>query len=119
MHRSMLAGDGIVGQINSPGAKKRVVILGGGFPGADTALRLGKQFAGSPDIEIVPLSKKDFVLFAPMLYEVGLRCAQVLAQKGKDFVALEPMTAAASALTSGHGLRFVKTVTFLRRRWWP
>lgn len=38
----------------------------------------------------------------------GYRYAQVFAPKGKDFVALEPMTAPASALTSGHGLRFVE-----------
>jgi aldose 1-epimerase len=31
--------------------------------------------------------------------------AQVFAPKGKDFVALEPMTARTSALTSGQGLR--------------
>ncbi len=34
--------------------------------------------------------------------------AQVFAPRGKDFVALEPMTAPTSALTSGRGLRLVK-----------
>ena len=37
------------------------------------------------------------------------RYAQVFAPKDKDFVALEPMTAPTSALTSGRGLRVVET----------
>jgi aldose 1-epimerase len=37
----------------------------------------------------------------------GYQYAQVFAPKDKDFIALEPMTAPASALTSGRGLRFV------------
>ena len=37
----------------------------------------------------------------------GYRYAQVFAPKGKDYIALEPMTAPASALTSGRGLRLV------------
>jgi len=37
----------------------------------------------------------------------GYRYAQVFAPKDKDFIALEPMTASTSALTSGRGLRFV------------
>ena len=36
------------------------------------------------------------------------RYAQIFAPKGKDFVALEPMTAPTSALTSGQGLRLVE-----------
>jgi galactose mutarotase-like enzyme len=34
--------------------------------------------------------------------------AQVFAPKGKDFVALEPMTAPTSGLTNGQGLRLVE-----------
>ena len=37
----------------------------------------------------------------------GYRYAQVFAPKDKDYIALEPMTAPASALTTGRGLRFV------------
>ena len=36
------------------------------------------------------------------------RYAQVFAPKGKDFVALEPMTARTGALTSGQGLRVIE-----------
>jgi aldose 1-epimerase len=37
----------------------------------------------------------------------GYQYAQVFTPKDKDFIALEPMTAPTSALTSGRGLRFV------------
>ena len=37
----------------------------------------------------------------------GYRYAQVFAPKDKDYIALEPMTAPTSALTSGRGLRFI------------
>jgi aldose 1-epimerase len=37
----------------------------------------------------------------------GYRYAQVFAPKDKDYIAIEPMTAPASALTSDRGLRFV------------
>lgn len=37
----------------------------------------------------------------------GFTYAQVFAPKDKDYIALEPMTAPTSALTSGRGLRFV------------
>jgi NADH:ubiquinone reductase (H+-translocating) len=56
---------------NTSAAKKRIVILGGGFAGAYTALHLEKHFAGSPDIEVILLSKENFVLFTPMLHEVA------------------------------------------------
>jgi len=38
----------------------------------------------------------------------GFRNAQVFAPKGKDYIALEPMTAPANALISGDGLRLVE-----------
>jgi len=38
----------------------------------------------------------------------GYRCAQVFAPKGKEYVALEPMTAPTDALSSGNGLQLVK-----------
>jgi galactose mutarotase-like enzyme len=38
----------------------------------------------------------------------GYRYTQVFAPKGKDYVALEPMTAPTSALTSGRGLNLVE-----------
>jgi NADH dehydrogenase len=52
-------------------AKKRILILGGGFAGAYTALHLEKQLRGVPDIEIALVAKENFVLFTPMLHEVA------------------------------------------------
>ena len=51
--------------------KKRILILGGGFAGAYAASHLEKRLAGSPDIEIMLVSKENFVLFTPMLHEVA------------------------------------------------
>jgi aldose 1-epimerase len=38
----------------------------------------------------------------------GYRYAQVFAPRGKDYIAIEPMTAPANALVSGRGLRLVE-----------
>jgi NADH:ubiquinone reductase (H+-translocating) len=51
--------------------KKRVLILGGGFAGAYTALHLEKRLGVAPDVEVVLVSKENFVLFTPMLHEVA------------------------------------------------
>jgi NADH:ubiquinone reductase (H+-translocating) len=60
-----------VDHVNPIAARKRIVILGGGFAGAYTALYLEKRLAGVPDIEVLLLSKENFVLFTPMLHEVA------------------------------------------------
>jgi NADH:ubiquinone reductase (H+-translocating) len=52
-------------------AKRRILILGGGFAGAYTALHLEKWFAGATDVEIVLAARENFVLFTPMLHEVA------------------------------------------------
>ena len=44
----------------------------------------------------------------------GFPYAQVFAPKDKDFIALEPMTAPTSALTSGQGLQVVEPGAALR-----
>jgi len=54
-----------------PGGKRRILILGGGFAGAYTALHLEKRLAGAPDVEIVLAARENFVLFTPMLHEVA------------------------------------------------
>jgi NADH:quinone reductase (non-electrogenic) len=50
--------------------KNRIVILGGGFGGVATARRLERLFRRSPDVEIVLLSRDNFVLMTPLLFEV-------------------------------------------------
>src|SRR5262245_1139003 len=54
-----------------PTGKKRILILGGGFAGAYTALHLEKQLANEPDYEVAIVAKENFVLFTPMLHEVA------------------------------------------------
>jgi NADH dehydrogenase len=50
---------------------RRILILGGGFAGAYTALHLEKRLAGVPDIDIVLAARENFLLFTPMLHEVA------------------------------------------------
>jgi NADH:quinone reductase (non-electrogenic) len=57
--------------MDTPAAKKRILILGGGFAGAYTALHLEKDLAGAPDVEVALIAKENFVLFTPMLHEVA------------------------------------------------
>src|SRR4029453_9606955 len=57
--------------MDSSAAKKRILILGGGFAGAYTALHLEKRLASAPDVEIMVVSRENFVLFTPMLHEVA------------------------------------------------
>ena len=54
----------------SSASKKRILILGGGFGGVATARRLERLFRRQPDIEIVLVSRDNFVLMTPLLFEV-------------------------------------------------
>jgi NADH dehydrogenase len=49
----------------------RIVILGGGFGGLYTALRLEKTLARDPDVEVTLVNRENFFLFTPMLHEVA------------------------------------------------
>jgi NADH:ubiquinone reductase (H+-translocating) len=57
--------------MDTAAAKKRILILGGGFAGAYTALHLEKRLGRAADVEIVLVSRENFVLFTPMLHEVA------------------------------------------------
>ena len=50
---------------------QRILILGGGFAGAYTALHLEKRLRGASGVEITLVAKENFVLFTPMLHEVA------------------------------------------------
>ena len=50
--------------------KKRVVILGGGIGGVATARHLERLLRRQPEVEIVLLSRDNFVLMTPLLFEV-------------------------------------------------
>ena len=51
--------------MDASAAKKRILILGGGFAGAYAALHLEKRLGRVPDVEIALLSRENFVLFTP------------------------------------------------------
>jgi NADH dehydrogenase len=55
--------------------KTRIVILGGGFGGVSTAWRLERLCRGRPDVEIVLVSRDNFIVMTPLLFEV---CSGVL-----------------------------------------
>src|SRR6476620_3993625 len=49
----------------------RVLILGGGFGGAYAARRLGRTLGKRSDVEVVLISRENYLLFTPMLHEVA------------------------------------------------
>ena len=51
--------------------KTKILILGGGFGGVYTALRLDKTLARRADVEVTLVSSDNFLLFTPMLHEVA------------------------------------------------
>lgn len=51
--------------------KIKIVIAGGGFAGLAAATYLDKRLAARPDIEVVLISRENFILFTPMLHEVA------------------------------------------------
>src|SRR5271165_4067752 len=56
--------------MNSSNSKKRIVILGGGFGGVYTARHLERLFKNRADVEIVLVSRDNFLLMTPLLFEV-------------------------------------------------
>src|SRR5579885_3388100 len=56
-----------------PGAprRRRVLILGGGFGGAYAAQRLARTLGKRVDIEVVLISRENYLLFTPMRHEVA------------------------------------------------
>src|SRR5262245_5053135 len=61
-------------QTNHPGGGQppmtRIVILGGGFAGVTTARHLERLCKRRRDVEIVLVSRDNFVLMTPLLFEV-------------------------------------------------
>src|SRR5215469_9807959 len=51
--------------------KTTIVIAGSGFAGLAAATYLDKRLARRPDIEVVLVSRENFILFTPMLHEVA------------------------------------------------
>lgn len=61
--------------MQTPLAKTRIVILGGGFGGVSTARHLERLCRRRPDVEVVLVSRDNFLLMTPLLFEV---CSGVL-----------------------------------------
>src|SRR6478736_6017921 len=57
--------------IEQRSAKRRILVLGGGFAGAYAAAQLEKRRAQLPDVELMLVAKENFLLFTPMLHEVA------------------------------------------------
>src|SRR5258706_3277832 len=55
---------------NGEWCKTRIVILGGGFGGVSTAAHLERLFRRRPDVEIVIVSRDNFIVLTPLLFEV-------------------------------------------------
>jgi NADH:ubiquinone reductase (H+-translocating) len=56
--------------MDASAAKKRILILGGGFGGVYTARHLERLLTRRSDVEIVLVSRDNFLLMTPMLFEV-------------------------------------------------
>jgi NADH dehydrogenase len=52
-------------------ATRRILILGGGFAGTYAARRLERTLAKRADVEVVLVSRENYLLFTPMLHEVA------------------------------------------------
>jgi NADH dehydrogenase len=56
--------------VDTQPSKTRVVILGGGFGGVYTARHLERFCRDRPDVEIVLVSRDNFLLMTPLLFEI-------------------------------------------------
>lgn len=56
--------------MSAASSKKRIVILGGGFGGVYTARQLERLCKHRPEVEIVLVSRDNFLLMTPLLFEV-------------------------------------------------
>jgi NADH:ubiquinone reductase (H+-translocating) len=56
--------------MNTSTSRKRILILGGGFAGLATARRLERLLRRREDVEIVLVSRDNFVVMTPLLFEV-------------------------------------------------
>src|SRR5246500_2858691 len=60
-----------IGGIRDWNMTRRIVIGGGGFAGVHAAMHFDKMLAHRSDIDVVLISRENFILFTPMLHEVA------------------------------------------------
>jgi len=58
-------------EMDTSTAKKRILILGGGFAGVEAARYLDGTAAKRQDIDVTLVSRENFTVFTPMLHEVA------------------------------------------------
>ena len=56
--------------MDAPTSKKRILILGGGFGGVATARHLENLLRRRPGVEVVLVSRDNFLIMTPLLLEV-------------------------------------------------
>src|SRR6266581_6357242 len=56
--------------MDATASKKRILVLGGGFGGVYTARHLERLLKRRSDVEIVLVSRDNFLLMTPLLFEV-------------------------------------------------
>src|SRR6266581_2767937 len=56
--------------MDATASKKRILVLGGGFGGVYTARHLEQLLKRRADVEIVLVSRDNFLLMTPLLFEV-------------------------------------------------
>ena len=66
-----MAGDTVTPSAPAQARKTRIVILGGGFGGVYTARHLEKLCKRRPDVDVLLVSRDNFLLMTPLLFEVG------------------------------------------------
>src|SRR5947209_2528791 len=74
----------------SKSAKKRIVILGGGFGGVYAALHLERLLARAPEVEICLVSRDNFFLFTPMLHEIAASDLEITNKRMLRVVLVHP-----------------------------
>jgi NADH dehydrogenase len=57
--------------MSSSGTPRRIVIVGGGFGGVYTGVNLGRLWRGRRDVEITLVSRDNYFLMTPFLFEAG------------------------------------------------
>jgi NADH:ubiquinone reductase (H+-translocating) len=53
----------------TPEGNMRILVLGGGFGGVTTARHLERFLRGRPDIDITLVSRENFFVLTPLLFE--------------------------------------------------
>lgn len=51
-------------------SQRRIVILGGGFGGAFTAMHLERRLRGRTDVDVILVCRENYLVFQPLLPEV-------------------------------------------------